>query len=56
MSLPSFLTDSQQEKFLVLLSHYEDVLTKCPEDLGCTDVLSHYIKTGNARPIRQQAW
>ena len=55
MFLSSFLTDSQQEKFLALLSHYEDVLAKCPEDLGCTNVLSHRIETGNARPIFQQA-
>ena len=53
--LPSKLTDHQREKFLALLSHYEEVLAKFPEDLGCTDVLSHRIETGDAKPIRQQA-
>jgi len=38
-----------------LLPRYEDVLAKCPEDLGCTDVLSHHIETGDAKPICQQA-
>ena len=41
--LPSKLTDHRREKFAVLLSHYENVLAKCPENLGCTDVLSHSI-------------
>ena len=37
------------------MSHYEDILAKCPEDLGRTDVLSHHIETGDAKPIHQQA-
>ena len=53
--LPPELTDSQREKFLALLSHYEDVLAKCSEELGRTDVLSHRIETGDAKPIRQPA-
>ena len=53
--LPSRLTDHQREKFLALLSHYEDILVKFPEDLGRTDVLSHHIETGDTKPIRQQA-
>ena len=37
------------------MSHYEDILAKCPEDLGRTDVLNHRIETGDAKPIHQQA-
>ena len=54
--LSAELTKTQREKFLALLSHYDNVLAKCPEDLGRTSILSHHIETGDAQPIRQQAW
>ena len=53
--LSAELTETQREKFFALLSHYENVLAKCPEDLGRTSILSHHIETGDVQPIRQQA-
>ena len=53
--LSAELTETQREKFFALLSHYDNVLAKCPEDLGCTSILSHFIETGDVQPIRQQA-
>ena len=53
--LSAELTETQREKFFALLSHYENVLAKCPEDLGPTSILSHHIETGDVQPIRQQA-
>ena len=39
--------------FFALLSHYDNVLAKCPEDLGRTSILSHRTETGEVQPIRQ---
>ena len=36
-----------------MLTKYQDVLSKGPEDMGCTDLVKHQIDTGEARPIRQ---
>ena len=52
--LSAELTETQREKFFALLSHYDNVLAKCPEDLGRTSILSHRIETGEVQPIRQQ--
>ena len=48
------LTETQREKFFAFLSHYDNVLTKCPEDLGHTSILSHRIETGDVQLILQQ--
>jgi hypothetical protein len=37
-----------------LLTEFEDVLAKGPNDLGCTDLTTHKIEVGKATPIRQQ--
>ena len=52
--LSAELTETQREKVFALLSHYDNVLAKCPEDLGRTSILSHRIETGEGQPIRQQ--
>ena len=51
--LPDDVSQSQQDKFLALLSLYSDVIASGPDDLGHTQVLSHHIDTGDAPPIRQ---
>ena len=53
--LPSDLTPAQKEKFLVLISHYSDVLATNANDLGHTKVMNHQIDTNGAQPICQQA-
>jgi len=53
--LPDDFSQSQQDKFLALLSLYSDVIAAGPDDLGHTQVLSHHIDTGDAPPIRQAA-
>ena len=45
------LTETQSEKFFALLSLYDNVLAKCPEDIGHTSILSHHIETGEVQPI-----
>ena len=55
LTLPNDITTAQKEQFLVLLSHYSDIITTSPDDLGHTTVMQHCIDTGNATPIRQQA-
>ena len=36
-----------------MLTEYQDVFSKGPDDMGCTDLVKHQIDTGDARPIRQ---
>jgi len=37
-----------------LLVAYQDVFSRSEVDLGLTDLMTHHIDTGDARPIRQQ--
>ena len=53
--LPDDVSQTQQDKFLALLSLYSDVIDSDPNDLGHTEVFSHHIDTGDAPPIRQAA-
>jgi len=47
------LTEEQLEKLKDLLRKNADVFSKTPEDRGLTDLVSHKINTGDARPIKQ---
>jgi len=41
------------ERLKILTLRYQKIFSKGDEDIGLTDVLSHRIDTGSARPIRQ---
>jgi len=54
LTIPDNITAAQKQQFLVLLSHYTDIIARRSDDLGHTTVMQHSIDTGNATPIRQQ--
>ena len=37
-----------------VLTQYSDVFSKSPSDMGLTDLVTHHIDTGDAKPVRQQ--
>jgi len=43
-----------QRQLVDILSSYEDVFSQSDTDLGCTNIVSHAIDNGDARPIRQR--
>jgi len=45
--LPYDVCQTKKDKFLALLSLYSDVIATDPEDLECTQMLSHHINTGD---------
>jgi transposase InsO family protein len=47
------LNDDEKTSLAALLTKYQDVFSKAPEDLGQTDRVKHSIDTGTAKPIRQ---
>ena len=47
------ITPLQREELAAMLTEYQDVFSKGPEEMGCTDLVKHQIDTGEARPIRQ---
>ena len=47
------ITPLQREELAAMLTEYQDVFSKGPDDMGCTDLVKHQIDTGDARPIRQ---
>ena len=46
------LDPEQKQKLASLLIKYGDTFSSSPKDIGCTDLISHEIDTGNAKPIR----
>ena len=47
------LSRNESSEVFQLLCDYADIFSTDPSDLGCTDLVQHYISTGNAAPIRQ---
>ena len=47
------LDDGEREKLFLLLVEFADVFASDPVDFGRTEVTTHHINTGDARPIRQ---
>ena len=47
------LDDGEREKLFLLLVEFANVFASDPEDFGRTEVTTHHIDTGDARPIRQ---
>ncbi|KAK3095877.1 hypothetical protein FSP39_020233 [Pinctada imbricata] len=50
-----FLDDEQKGKLKQILTKYQTVFSKTPEDIGRTNLAQHKINTGTAFPIRQPA-
>ena len=48
------LSSPQVTELKALLQDYSDVFAPDDSELGCTDIVSHSINTGDHRPIRQQ--
>ena len=42
-----------RDRFYGILSDYADVFSRSEYDLGLTDIVTHSIDTGDAKPIRQ---
>ena len=47
------LTTEQSSELAKLLTKYQSAFAKSSDDLGRTNLVQHYINTGNAAPIRQ---
>ena len=52
-TLPADMSDKQKRIVKDLLIRNADVFSKHEFDLGCTDLISFHINTGNNRPIAQ---
>jgi len=39
-----------------IIRKYEDVFAEDNSRLGCTDLVTHSIDTGDAQPIKQRMW
>jgi len=46
--------ESESQALEAILMSYIDVFSKDENDLGLTDIIMHYIDTGDAKPVRQQ--
>jgi len=49
-SLPESVRTSLKD----VLTQYSEVFSKSPSDMGLTDLVTHHIDTGDAKPVRQQ--
>ena len=47
------LSEDQTEKFLSLVTEYEDIFSKYSSDLGKSGLLEHAIDTGDCKPVKQ---
>ena len=52
----SAVNDEQCQQLEALLLSYSDVFSAHDQDYGCTNVVKHSIKTGDASPCRQRAY
>ena len=52
----SAVNDEQRQQLEALLPSYSDVFSARDQDYGCTNVVKHSIKTGDASPCRQRAY
>ncbi|CAC5419072.1 unnamed protein product [Mytilus coruscus] len=50
----SHLTSEQKHKLMVMLGTNTDVFATNLSELGCTDLSSHRVETGDAPPVRQR--
>lgn len=50
------ITSEQTDALLRLLNEYGDIFSKNDSDLGRTNLITHSIDTGDAKPIKQQPY
>jgi hypothetical protein len=53
LDFPDTLESSQFENFKQFLMKSTDVFALSDDELGCTDVVSHTIDTGDKPPVKQ---
>src|SRR6266516_3231170 len=53
-TLPDSLTPEQYRKAMIQLQQNSDIFSKGEFDLGCTNLITHHINTGDAHPVHQQ--
>ncbi len=46
------LSVQEKEELAVAIYEYRDVFSSGPDHMGCTDLVTHSIDTGDHRPIR----
>ena len=49
------LTSTQKKKVVALLCKFEDVFARHEADIGKTDLITHDVDTGSAKPVAQSA-
>ena len=52
-SVDASVTVGEKERLKSLLREFADVFSRSEFDLGCTDLATHSIDTGDARPVKQ---
>ncbi len=52
LDLSEDITIREREELAVAIYEYQDVFSSGPDDMGCTDLVTHSIETGEHRPIR----
>ena len=49
------LGDNERQQAKELLRDFKDIIALSDDDLGCTRLLYHHIRTGDMQPIHQRA-
>ncbi len=52
IDLSKDITIREREEVAAAIYEYQDVFSSGPDDIGCTDLVTHSIDTGEHRPIR----
>ncbi len=52
LDLSEDITIREREELAAAIYEYQDVFSSGPDDMGCTDLVTHSIDTGEHRPIR----
>ncbi len=52
LDLSEDITIREREELAAAIYEYQDVFSSGPDDMGCTDLITHSIDTGEHRPIR----
>ncbi len=52
LDLSEDITIREREELAVAIYEYQDVFSSVPDDMGCTDLVTHSIDPGEHRPIR----
>jgi hypothetical protein len=56
LDIGSELTESQKDQITGLINSFPDIMSQHESDVGCTDLITHNIHTGDAAPINQRPY